>query len=424
MSTGPGRAERLLAILREFSRDSRLRLPRAGLGLDTSLEADLGLDSLARSELIGRIERGLGVSLPPEALLAATPRDLLGMLGNASSAPAPPADVAEPPLGSRVSGSPESARSLLGALRWHLERHPGRAQILLYGDGAEASPISFQGLERGAARVAGLLRREGLRAGETVALMLPTGSEYFFSFLGVLMAGGVPVPVYPPARPEQLEDHLRRHARILDNAGSVFLVTVAQARLVAQLLRAQVPSLRGTLTLEGLQAEEPIDVPADPAADDIAFLQYTSGSTGDPKGVVLSHADLLANIRAMGEAAEVRSDDVFVSWLPLYHDMGLIGAWLGSLYYGVTLVSLSPLAFLANPRRWLAAIHTHRGTLSAAPNFAYELCLKRLTDAAGRVCRAKEGAITSHAPVASGDQFILSSCRRVRSGLESFSGRG
>jgi 1-acyl-sn-glycerol-3-phosphate acyltransferase len=156
---------------------------------------------------------------------------------------------------------------------------------------------------------------------------------------------------------------------------------VAQARLVAQLLRAQVPSLRGTLTLEGLQSEEPIDVPADPAADDIAFLQYTSGSTGDPKGVVLSHADLLANIRAMGEAAEVRSDDVFVSWLPLYHDMGLIGAWLGSLYYGVTLVSLSPLAFLANPRRWLAAIHTHRGTLSAAPNFAYELCLKRLTDA-------------------------------------------
>jgi acyl-CoA synthetase (AMP-forming)/AMP-acid ligase II len=117
------------------------------------------------------------------------------------------------------------------------------------------------------------------------------------------------------------------------------------------------------------------------APDDIAFLQYTSGSTGQPKGVVLSHADLLANIRAMGEAVAVRSDDVFVSWLPLYHDMGLIGAWLGSLYFGVPLVSMSPLAFLARPRRWLEAIHRHRGTLSAAPNFAYELCLKRLHDA-------------------------------------------
>ena len=120
---------------------------------------------------------------------------------------------------------------------------------------------------------------------------------------------------------------------------------------------------------------------ARPAADAIALLQYTSGSTGDPKGVILSHADLLANIRAMGEAVAVRPDDCFVSWLPLYHDMGLIGAWLGSLYYGIPLVSLSPLAFLARPLRWLKAIHDHRGTLSAAPNFAYELCLKRIGDA-------------------------------------------
>jgi acyl-CoA synthetase (AMP-forming)/AMP-acid ligase II len=115
-------------------------------------------------------------------------------------------------------------------------------------------------------------------------------------------------------------------------------------------------------------------------ADDIAFLQYTSGSTGMPKGVILSHADLLANIRAMGEAVLADSQDVFVSWLPLYHDMGLIGAWLGSMYFAMPLVLMSPLAFLTRPRRWLWTIHRHRGTLTAAPNFAYELCLTKLDD--------------------------------------------
>jgi 1-acyl-sn-glycerol-3-phosphate acyltransferase len=377
-----GGAERLLAILRDFARDSHLPVSSGDLGLDAGLETDLGLDSLARSELIGRIERGLGATLPPEALLAATPRDLLVMLGDAAGAtPEVSRQALKAPLGQRVTGSPESADTLLDALRWHLERHPDRTHILLEDDDGAACPITYGDLAAGAGRVAGLLHREGLKAGETVALMLPTGREYFFSFMGALVAGGVPVPIYPPARPEQLEDHLRRHARILDNARCVILITMARARLVARLLRAQVSSLRGILTLEALDGQAAVAPIAAPAASDMAFLQYTSGSTGDPKGVILSHADLLANIRAMGRAAEVRSDDIFVSWLPLYHDMGLIGAWLGSLYYGLTLVSMSPLAFLARPRRWLQAIDRHRGTMSAAPNFAYELCLKRLTDA-------------------------------------------
>ena len=114
--------------------------------------------------------------------------------------------------------------------------------------------------------------------------------------------------------------------------------------------------------------------------DATAFLQYTSGSTGTPKGVVLSHANLLANLRSMTEVLDVGGDDVIVSWLPLYHDMGLIGAWMGSLYFGVPLVLMSPLAFLNRPARWLRAIDRYRGTLSAAPNFAYELCTEKLAD--------------------------------------------
>jgi 1-acyl-sn-glycerol-3-phosphate acyltransferase len=116
------------------------------------------------------------------------------------------------------------------------------------------------------------------------------------------------------------------------------------------------------------------------APDDVALLQYTSGSTGSPKGVTLSHANLLANIRAMASSLAVSSEDVFVSWLPLYHDMGLIGAWLGSLHQATPLVLMSPLTFLARPARWLRAIHRWRGTISGGPNFAYELCLRHVHD--------------------------------------------
>jgi 1-acyl-sn-glycerol-3-phosphate acyltransferases len=115
-------------------------------------------------------------------------------------------------------------------------------------------------------------------------------------------------------------------------------------------------------------------------ATDIALLQYTSGSTGDPKGVTLTHTNLLANIRSIGEALQLRSEDVGVSWLPLYHDMGLIGAWLTLLHFGTPLSVISPLAFLTRPERWLWAFHEHRATITAAPNFAYELCVRKIAD--------------------------------------------
>ncbi len=145
------------------------------------------------------------------------------------------------------------------------------------------------------------------------------------------------------------------------------------------------PSLRQVVTpdLAGRTGRSPGAGLALPRlrSSDVALLQYTSGSTGQPKGVVLTHANLLANIRAMGEAGEASGADVFVSWLPLYHDMGLIGSWMSSVYYGFPLVLMAPQTFLARPARWLEAIHAHRGTISVAPNFAYELCLTRIEDA-------------------------------------------
>src|SRR5262249_52742742 len=113
-----------------------------------------------------------------------------------------------------------------------------------------------------------------------------------------------------------------------------------------------------------------------------ALIQYNSRSTGNPKGVQMTHRDILANIRAFGEGLAGCSINITVCWLPLYHDMGLIGSWLGSLYFGIPAIILSPLTFLAQPQRWLWAIHTHRATVSAAPNFAYELCARKIPDEA------------------------------------------
>jgi 1-acyl-sn-glycerol-3-phosphate acyltransferase len=160
------------------------------------------------------------------------------------------------------------------------------------------------------------------------------------------------------------------------------LITVPEGLRLGALLQGLVGSLstvESAATLSAGVGEVALPPVANPAAT--ALIQYTSGSTGDPKGVVLSHANLLANIRAIGRVIGASSADVFVSWLPLYHDMGLIGAWLGCLYFGAPLYAMSPLSFLARPQSWLRAIHRFRGTISAAPNFAFELCLNKIDDA-------------------------------------------
>jgi acyl-CoA synthetase (AMP-forming)/AMP-acid ligase II len=272
-------------------------------------------------------------------------------------------------------------RTLVEVLLWHAQRHPSRPHVLLQRSPTETDTLTYGELLGTARRLAAGLRGRGVRPGDFVAVMLPTGLEFFHSFYGILLAGAVPVPIYPPTRPGQIEDHLRRQAGILKNCEAVALLSFDAARMVAHILSGLVPSLRTVTTPEelcrtGVDAAGQGDHPGAPG--EIAFLQYTSGSTGSPKGVTLDHGNLLANIRAWGEAVALTSADVVVSWLPLYHDMGLIGAWLGSLYHACPLVLMSPLDFLARPERWLWAIHEHRGTVTAAPNFAFELCLRHL----------------------------------------------
>ncbi len=378
--TRAGTADQVLQTVQGIARELHpLRRGLAGADLDSSLDRDFGLDSLGRAELLTRLERDFDVRLP-ETLLgsAETPRDLLrAVVAGSPASRFHPADTFE--LTEPAEPAPARTRTLLEVLDWHVQRHPDRPHILYYAGEDDPEVLSYGELDRRARAVAAGLVELGIGPGKAVGIMLPTGLEYFAAFFGTQLAGGIPVPLYPPARKSQIEDHLRRQAGILETAQAEILVAFPEVLPLARFLRAQLPGLRQVVTVAEVSGGTGRAV-ADVGADDIAFLQFTSGSTGDPKGVTLTHANLLANLRVIGHGLELGPDDVAVSWLPLYHDMGLIGSWMGSLYHGLPLVLMSPLTFLAQPSRWLRAIHRHRGTVSPAPNFAYELCARKIKD--------------------------------------------
>ncbi len=372
---------------------------------EAHLEKDLGLGSLERVELLTRLDQLFAIELPDGAIADANLVDDLtaAVLRAASNGGARDAsvDLLSRPLAElrRHAGSPEpfdraalaAAHTLNELLEYHARIHPQRAHIFLRDDDGASHQITYGQLFDAASRTAATLLAMGLGPQQTVAIMLPTGREFFSAFFGVLLAGAIPVPIYPPFRADRIEEYATRQAAILKNAEARLLITFRQAQAVAKLLKPRVPTLAAVLSGAQLAASE--EAPNDnqakskpgmavhrPRGDSIAFLQYTSGSTGDPKGVTLTHANLLANIRSIGEAVEVRPDDVAISWLPLYHDMGLIGAWLWPLYNGIPVAIMSPLSFLTRPERWLWAFHHHRGTITAAPNFAFELCVRKIAD--------------------------------------------
>jgi acyl-CoA synthetase (AMP-forming)/AMP-acid ligase II/acyl carrier protein len=373
----------VLGIVRAVVRELHPHRTELLVTLESSLDRDLGLDSLARSELLLRISEATQIELP-DALLgtAERPRDLLAGL-RAS----PTQRVSAPSVIPMVAATapievPYAAKTLVDALVAHATATPDRIHVNLYeGSSDSPRPISYGELYANARRVAAGLQRAGLEPGQVAAIMLPTSAAYLETFFGVLLAGGIALPIYPPERTSQLEDHLKRHGQILDSAQTKLLVAPAEAHPVVRLLRNQAFSLqKAVMPDELMTSDEDAFVPIPIHADDVAMLQYTSGSTGQPKGVIITHAQLLANIRAMGMAISAGPNDVFLSWLPLYHDMGLIGAWLGSLYFAMTLVLMPPTAFLGRPSRWLTRLHEHRATISGAPNFAYEMCVSRVHD--------------------------------------------
>ena len=356
------------------------------------LERDLGLGSLERVELIVRAGDAFHIRPPDELFAEAnTVGDVIAalefQLGQARTGVT--ADVHARFAGRENAATAaeldlESAETLLDVLRRRARAEPGRLHLRLREDSGETRDITYGALFDQVTVFARGMENLGVAPGDRVAIMLPTCADFFHVLLGAQMAAAIPVPIYPPVRADRIEEYAARQAAILRSAEVSTIITFGRAERVARLLEPQVPSLRRVTT-----AAQIADLGTRPGqlsgarkvtSSDIAFLQYTSGSTGDPKGVTLTHANLLANLRAILAVVQMNPADRAVSWLPLYHDMGLIGAWMGPMYAGAPLSLMSPLAFLSRPERWLWAIHEHRGTVTAAPNFAYELCVRKVPD--------------------------------------------
>src|SRR5450830_515789 len=374
----------LIALVAELVRELHpQRIRFIDILPSSRIERDLGIDSLGRTELILRIERAFRVRLSAQTIgEAETVHDLVRALERAG--PARERISLEAPVSALPSVPAASeARTLVEVLDWHAAQHPDRLHLTVLQDEATVlGTLTYGELATRARNVGRGLIAHDVAPGDRIALMLPTSIDFFTAFFGILYAGAIPVPIYPPMRLSQLEDHLRRQTGILRNAGACMLITMPEGRRLAGLLRAQVENLNAVESVASVAASAPpVDLPQSNDSDSVALIQYTSGSTGDPKGVVLSHANLLANIRAMGGVMEASSADVFVSWLPLYHDMGLIGAWLGCLHFAAPLYAMLPLSFLVRPESWLWAMHRFRATFSASPNFGFELCLNKIADA-------------------------------------------
>ena len=237
--------------------------------------------------------------------------------------------------------------------------------------------LSFAELQARALRTAGALRERGIRRGDRVAIVLPTAPEFMDAFFGALLAGAVPVPLYPPVRLGRLEEYHQRTARMIEVSGARIVLSDAR---ISKFLGLAVAQARPELGLRKVEQGEPYQDEGAPS--DLALIQFSSGTTVDPKPVALSHRAVLANAEAIDtflpEGGAHRQGGV--SWLPLYHDMGLIGCLVLSIAHPGPLALMGPELFLARPALWLRAISRHRATVSPAPNFAYGLCLKRVHD--------------------------------------------
>jgi len=254
--------------------------------------------------------------------------------------------------------------------------HP--SGVTFVGLREEETWLSWGEVHRRALRAAGVLRARGLMPGDRVAIVLRTEAAFLDAFFGALAAGAVPVPLYPPVRLGRMEEYLAATARMLRVSGSRLAVA---SRGIRRLLGEAVAGARldlGVLDAGDLANGAPLLEPR--RGEDLALVQFSSGSTVDPKPVALAHANLLAQVEALTVLVEPTNADVLVSWLPLYHDMGLIGCLLGAMSYPGPLVLIPPEHFLARPALWLRAIARHRGTISAAPHFAYAYAADRVGD--------------------------------------------
>src|SRR5215203_1005044 len=272
----------------------------------------------------------------------------------------------------------KSFPTLAGLLRARAAERPEQVAFTFLADGeAEGGSLTYGDLDRRAAAIASALA-ESVSPGERALLLYPPGLDFIAAFFGCLYAGIVAVPAYPPRPNDRSQSRLRAIAKDATPRAALTTGAILAGAVEPRGLLAVAPELTGLrwLPTDGSSAS-PAAILAEPAPESVAFLQYTSGSTATPKGVMITHANLLHNEETIGAAFGMDEESVVVGWLPLYHDMGLIGNVLQPLHAGARCVLMSPVAFLQRPLRWLEAIGRYRGTVSGGPNFAYELCLRK-----------------------------------------------
>jgi len=235
-----------------------------------------------------------------------------------------------------------------------------------------------------AREIAGGLQTLGIRGGDRVGIVHPTGPAFFDAFFGAMLAGAVPVPLYPPVRLGRLDEYHQRTAAMLRASRARLVLTDARTRrVIGPTIEHAAPELGCRLT-DSLPRCRP--APVRVGAEDVAFIQFSSGTTAAPKPVLLPHRSVCANADAIlsrihaAYPEDPERPHVCVSWLPLYHDMGLVGAVIAAMAHPGELVLIPPELFVARPGIWLRAISRHRGTISPAPNFAYALCADRVSD--------------------------------------------
>jgi acyl-CoA synthetase (AMP-forming)/AMP-acid ligase II/acyl carrier protein len=268
--------------------------------------------------------------------------------------------------------------SLVEVLRWHSDELANDIAVTFLVDGEDdEQSLTYRELDQHARAIGAWLQDQGAQ-GERVLLLYPPGLEYVTAYLGCLYAGAIAVPAYPPRRREPT----KRLESVVTDCDAKFMFTT---QAITELIHSRFEENSAFSPMRRLVTE---DIPLEAAdawkmptikLDDIAFLQYTSGSTSAPKGVMVTHGNLMSNEHVIEQAYEhVRP--VFISWLPMYHDMGLIGNLLQPLYTGGHTIVMSPTAFVQRPYRWLKAVSKYRCDTTGGPNFGYELCTTKITE--------------------------------------------
>ncbi|HCF29750.1 MAG TPA: hypothetical protein DEV81_21675, partial [Cyanobacteria bacterium UBA11049] len=272
--------------------------------------------------------------------------------------------------------------SMISILRSRAHQHGDRtAFTMLAQPGDEGQSITYAELDFAARRIGGYLSKV-VDPGEPVLLFIPPSLEYIAAFLGCLYARVVAVPLYPP----RINEKPARIINVIRDCGAKHaLGLVANAEKIRKdLTQFSDQSIDTEFIIHRIETIDDVHVEdwSEPEinADTLAFLQYTSGSTGTPKGVMISHGNLIANQEAIAAATLTCETDLAVSWLPPYHDMGLIGTILHPLYRGFPAVLMPPMSFIQDPLSWLETMSRFRATLSGGPNFAYALCGQKATD--------------------------------------------